>query len=154
MCCFVLVSAEIVCSQHEVPLLVNADFLFIDGDTQYGDRVVYSCYSGYLQIGGDDFLQCNGFGEWEGTLPRCDLITECSSIDELENGMITGTGYSVGSTLEFACHDGFLLLGNSLITCQTFGIWSGSVPICIMAPPPPPAPQVNVYTTCESASLY
>ena len=123
----------------------------MDGNTQYGSRVIYSCFSGYLQIGGDDFLQCNGFGEWEGTLPRCEVITECSTIDEFENGMITGSDYSVGSTLEFACNNGFLLFGNSFITCETFGIWSDSTPICITAPEPPP--QVNVFTTCENSML-
>lgn len=36
-----------------------------------------------------------------------------------------------GTTVSYACHSGYELLGNPVLTCQEDGTWSGSAPSCI-----------------------
>ena len=39
--------------------------------TRQGDRVVYSCNSGF-QLNGDRRRQCQSTGVWSGSLPTCE----------------------------------------------------------------------------------
>ena len=59
-------------------------------------------------------------------------VTSCWDLDVLppKNGKRTGNEFGIGSTVSFSCNQGYELIGNSSLTCQSDGQWSGIVPIC------------------------
>ena len=48
----------------------------------------------------------------------------------IANGAVVATGFVVGETLTYSCHDGYVLQGNAVRTCQSDGTWSGQEPVC------------------------
>ena len=63
----------------------------------------------------------------------CISAIECHALLAPYNGVIVGDSnqsYSVESTIEFSCSDGYLMTGSSTLICQEDGSWSGSVPLC------------------------
>lgn len=46
------------------------------------------------------------------------------------NGAKHGNGHKFRDVVEFACHRGFVLLGDTRLQCQADGIWNGTVPAC------------------------
>ena len=68
--------------------------------------------------------------------PHC-LVADCGSLDATEDGSVDHpTTVSVyGSTIfvataTFSCHSGFVLSGESELSCLETGLWSGSSPEC------------------------
>ena len=41
------------------------------------------------------------------------------------------SGYVFGDIVDYFCDDGFVLEGNTEVTCQSNGEWSGSPPTCL-----------------------
>ncbi|XP_015517072.1 sushi, von Willebrand factor type A, EGF and pentraxin domain-containing protein 1 isoform X1 [Neodiprion lecontei] len=54
----------------------------------------------------------------------------CGSPDKAENTQITGNERSVGSTIEYECPEGFMLVGSRIRTCAESGFWSDIAPDC------------------------
>ncbi len=103
---------------------------YIDGDMQYGARARYQCNTGYEIISGSVILTCNENGDWNGTIPTCQIIN-CPVLSEPLNGKLDETNiYSYGSVISFSCDIGFILIGNSELTCQADKSWNGSIPTC------------------------
>ena len=42
-----------------------------DSGTLFGDRVNYTCNTGYVLTGGNATRECNSTGAWSGTDPTC-----------------------------------------------------------------------------------
>ena len=106
-------------------------------------------------------------GGWTGALPVC-MPTTCPPINtQFPNGFLEGEcnpGIG-GQFCTFSCNQGFALVGNSTLVCQTDGNWSNPIPFCIRvscAPqtltsngisirPPACANSVPVGTVCTFA---
>ena len=59
------------------------------------------------------------FSSWTGNL------------SDPANGQVTLTaGTTLGQTAVYSCNTGYNLVGDSTLTCQTSGNWSGSEPTC------------------------
>uniref|UniRef100_A0ABD2WSD8 Sushi, von Willebrand factor type A, EGF and pentraxin domain-containing protein 1 n=1 Tax=Trichogramma kaykai TaxID=54128 RepID=A0ABD2WSD8_9HYME len=54
----------------------------------------------------------------------------CGSPEKSENTTILNTNRKIGSTIEYACPDGHMLIGSKNRTCESSGFWSGSPPTC------------------------
>ncbi|XP_063986412.1 sushi, von Willebrand factor type A, EGF and pentraxin domain-containing protein 1 [Diachasmimorpha longicaudata] len=54
----------------------------------------------------------------------------CGSPEKLENTTILGTKRSIGSTIDYTCPDGYMLVGSKSRTCEPNGFWSGEPPSC------------------------
>ncbi|XP_057653656.1 sushi, von Willebrand factor type A, EGF and pentraxin domain-containing protein 1 [Diorhabda carinulata] len=54
----------------------------------------------------------------------------CGSPDKLINTTIIGSSYDIGSTIEYQCPEGHMLVGNSKRKCGKDGQWTGTAPTC------------------------
>ena len=119
----------------------------MDGDTQYGARVTFTCQDGYesADSSGDNYLTCNETGGWSGTPPAACTIVSCNTIDTLDNGTVIGNIYTFGAVLTFECSNGLQLNGASSIQCLANGNWSASTPSCVVSQQPMSSSGMRVW---------
>ncbi len=56
---------------------------------------------------------------------------DCGSLQDPENGMVTVTETTFGSTASYSCSGSiYRLVGAAVRTCQADGMWSDSDPEC------------------------
>ena len=60
----------------------------------------------------------------------CCLGYKCGSLKAPHNGNILIHNFTVGSTANFGCNEGYVLTGRLSITCQPNSLWSSSTPTC------------------------
>lgn len=108
------------------PTFHNA--LPLDDELEYGDKASYQCQSGYvLDIPVD--ITCTMNGNFTGEKPNC-VRTTCLNPPEIENGIVTQEGDSLGDVLRYSCKIGYELVGNSTRSCGHDGKWNGASPTC------------------------
>ena len=56
--------------------------------------------------------------------------TDCGLLTSPENGLVTVSGTTLGSTAYYSCNAGFTLMGLSSRMCGVDGYWSGEAPVC------------------------
>ncbi len=118
-----------------------------------GTVATYTCVTGYTLTGGNRQRHCLIGGMWSGSPPVCQrkwngmwtilLFVEftrlstgiCSDLPSLTNGMISYRDGSsdirpVNSVATYTCDTGYTLNGNTIKTCGSDGVWSGSTPVC------------------------
>ncbi|XP_005750412.1 seizure protein 6 homolog isoform X2 [Pundamilia nyererei] len=101
-----------------------------------GTVVTYQCYPGY-QVVGSELLMCQWDLTWSGDLPSCERVVSCTDPGKVEHSrrVLSGTHFTVGSTIQYICNKGFTLSGNSLLTCFSRGSsgprWSQKLPRCL-----------------------
>ena len=123
----------IVCSTP--PSVDNADILnpLASGSYNIGQRVQYQCDVGYeLSINTLNplgIISCQNTGQWEASLPQCDLVT-CSQPVQILNGEFEAEGLVYGSNLTYSCDEGYEMIGEAVLTCGSDGLWLGEVPTC------------------------
>lgn len=54
----------------------------------------------------------------------------CPTVNQIQNGLITGNRYSCGANITFSCDNGFYIVGRSILYCLPNGSWSFSLPSC------------------------
>lgn len=56
----------------------------------------------------------------------------CPTLEPIVNGKVSndGVGYW-GSSVEYSCDNGFILLGRAIRTCESEGVWTSEAPLCI-----------------------
>ena len=54
----------------------------------------------------------------------------CPALENPPNGNLVLSGNTVGETADYTCNTGFILVGDSTLTCGGDGQWSGSPPVC------------------------
>ena len=94
----------------------------------FSKQVSFSCQPGYL-LSGESTLRCLSNGSWTSSLPSCNIIS-CGSPDSISNGSLTGRVFTYNSSVTFKCNIGFNLIGDSILSCLSSGVWSSSVPSC------------------------
>uniref|UniRef100_H0YSS6 Sushi, von Willebrand factor type A, EGF and pentraxin domain-containing protein 1 n=1 Tax=Taeniopygia guttata TaxID=59729 RepID=H0YSS6_TAEGU len=101
---------------------------FLNGSAfTFGEFVHYICFPGY-ELHGNPLRQCLSNGSWSGSLPSC-LPCLCPT-PQIQNGVILGTDFSCGVSVQFQCLEGFKLLGPPEVTCEAAGKWSSGFPRC------------------------
>uniref|UniRef100_A0A8C3QYS8 Sushi, von Willebrand factor type A, EGF and pentraxin domain-containing protein 1 n=1 Tax=Cyanoderma ruficeps TaxID=181631 RepID=A0A8C3QYS8_9PASS len=101
---------------------------FLNGSAfTYGEFVHYICFPGY-ELHGNPLRQCLSNSSWSGSLPSC-LPCLCPT-PQIQNGVVLGTDFSCGISVQFQCLGGFKLLGPSEVTCEAAGKWSSGFPRC------------------------
>ena len=59
-------------------------------------------------------------------------VVDCGSLTDPANGRVDHTaGTPFGQTATYSCNTGYNLVGDSTLTCQASGNWSGSAPTCL-----------------------
>ena len=54
-----------------------------------------------------------------------------TSLSKLFLGKVMDNGhYLVGNTVQYSCHEGYVLIGEPIIRCTETGLWSHAPPFC------------------------
>uniref|UniRef100_A0A803VYI3 CUB and Sushi multiple domains 2 n=1 Tax=Ficedula albicollis TaxID=59894 RepID=A0A803VYI3_FICAL len=93
-----------------------------------GSVVRFSCEPGYTLRGSPERI-CHPNGSWSGTQPECEAIT-CRAPQAIPNGKVVGSDFSWGSSVSYACLEGYQLSLPAVLTCEGNGSWSGEIPQC------------------------
>lgn len=99
------------------------------GNITIGSNVTVICDDGY-KLQGNHTLTCLKTGNWSAPFPLCVLIT-CPSF-KLDHGKLNTSGtVPVGSKATVTCDDGYILQGQSSMTCMKTGSWSTASVSCV-----------------------
>ncbi|KAF7710922.1 hypothetical protein HF521_009794 [Silurus meridionalis] len=98
------------------------------------DVVNFTCNTGYV-LHGSARAQCRMNGLWSNPLPLCKVVN-CSDPGFVENAVRHSSHrypetFSYQHTVMYHCKKGFYLLGSSVLTCQSNGLWDRSLPKCL-----------------------
>ncbi|CAG01536.1 unnamed protein product, partial [Tetraodon nigroviridis] len=120
----------------ELPEITNGWKSTSHPDLIHGTVVTYQCYPGY-QLSGSEILMCQWDLTWSGDVPRCEEVLMCQDPGNVPHShrILTGSRFTVGSTVQFICNKGYILSGNSLLTCYNRDSanpkWSERLPKCV-----------------------
>ncbi|XP_064382161.1 sushi, von Willebrand factor type A, EGF and pentraxin domain-containing protein 1-like [Halichondria panicea] len=112
---------------------------------QVGSTATYQCNDGFLLVGAST-RYCQSSGDWSGKAPTCNSVL-CPKLTPPFYGRVSTTGQQPGSSANYQCNDGFLLVGESSRQCLHSGQWSGRAPACKPIKCPLLSPIVNAKIT-------
>ncbi|TKS81784.1 CUB and sushi domain-containing protein 3 [Collichthys lucidus] len=98
------------------------------GNFTFGSVVFYDCNPGYYLFG-SSVLTCQPVGHWDKPLPEC-MEVDCGNPGAPPYGVMSGEKFTFGSTVRYSCSGDRQLIGDSSLTCQLNGHWSGPLPHC------------------------
>ena len=67
---------------------------------------------------------------FELTTNFCNIALQCPDLQAPSNGDVFVTGFIYTSTATYSCDNAYILVGESVRTCQADGSWSGIPPYC------------------------
>ncbi|XP_065599964.1 P-selectin-like isoform X4 [Cyrtonyx montezumae] len=110
---------ELNCSHHH-------------GNFTFGSTCDFSCQPGFELIGPDS-CECTAMGIWTEDIPQCKAIT-CSLLRAPKHGELNCShlyeNFTFGSTCDFSCQPGFVLIGPQSHECTATGTWTGNTSQC------------------------
>ncbi|TNM90535.1 hypothetical protein fugu_002824, partial [Takifugu bimaculatus] len=102
----------------------------------------FSCEAGYSLIGSVE-RTCLPNGTWSGTQPVCQAVS-CGNPGAPAHGRIVfNDGVTFGSSVAYACWEGFKTSGLTTRHCTTNGTWTGQPPDCAVISCGDPGPVAN-----------
>ncbi|XP_053375875.1 furin-like isoform X2 [Mercenaria mercenaria] len=114
-----------VCRQPESPEYGHVYFI----NTFVDSKAIFTCNSGYTLTGGDAEIVCGSDGKWSSGEPVC--LKDCCSLEPPANGNVNFISTTTWSIATYTCLTGYAVSsGNSLRTCSSYGIWTGTAPVC------------------------
>nr|XP_048681763.1 CUB and sushi domain-containing protein 2 isoform X3 [Caretta caretta] len=109
---------------------VPANGFRLGNDFNYNKTVAFQCIPGYMmESDRASSLICTKDRTWNGTKPVCKAIT-CKSPQVIPNGKVVGSDFSWGSSVSYACLEGYQLSLPAVLTCEGNGTWTGELPQC------------------------
>ncbi|XP_035482839.2 seizure protein 6 homolog isoform X4 [Scophthalmus maximus] len=120
----------------ELPEVTNGWKSTSHPDLIQGTVITYQCYPGF-ELVGSEILMCQWDLTWSGDVPKCEEVMTCRDPGGVEHSrkVITGSRFTVGSTVQFVCNKGYVLSGSSLLTCYNRDSatpkWSERLPKCV-----------------------
>ncbi|KAM7406247.1 hypothetical protein PAMP_000635 [Pampus punctatissimus] len=109
----------------------------------------FICEAGYSLIGSAE-RTCLHNGTWSGTHPVCQAVS-CGNPGTPAHGRIVfSDGITFGSSVAYACWEGFKTSGLTTRHCTTNGTWTGQPPDCTVISCGDPGPVANgIYLGSE-----
>uniref|UniRef100_A0A8C7Q185 E-selectin n=1 Tax=Oncorhynchus mykiss TaxID=8022 RepID=A0A8C7Q185_ONCMY len=121
----------------------------LHGQFHYGSQCLFSCEEGFLLNG---LTECTSLGTWSRRAPLC-LVVRCGPLSPPAMGNMSCVdplgASSFTSSCGFSCEEGYLLRGDTNLTCLSTGQWTNHTPACELVqcenllprqPSPPPTP--------------
>ncbi|KAK1340237.1 hypothetical protein QTO34_018803 [Cnephaeus nilssonii] len=109
---------------------VPANGLRLGSDFRYNKTVTYQCVPGYMMESHRvSVLSCTKDRTWNGTKPVCKAIL-CKPPQLIPNGKVVGSDFMWGSSVTYACLEGYQLSLPAVLTCEGNGSWTGELPQC------------------------
>ncbi|XP_074650227.1 sushi, von Willebrand factor type A, EGF and pentraxin domain-containing protein 1-like [Tubulanus polymorphus] len=94
---------------------------------QIGSYLTFYCKPGYTLIG-TATSTCGANGAWSSVPPKCEA-DHCGRPPLVKYSKVTWTSQLQGSTAIFKCDAGYVIDGNSAVTCLANKLW-GTHPLC------------------------
>uniref|UniRef100_M4AIH9 CUB and Sushi multiple domains 3 n=1 Tax=Xiphophorus maculatus TaxID=8083 RepID=M4AIH9_XIPMA len=116
------------CTDPGIPANSIRESKIEHGNFTFGSVVFYDCNPGYYLFG-SSVLTCQPMGHWDKPLPEC-IEVDCGHPGTPPHAVITGEKFTFGSRVRYSCRDDRQLIGDSSLTCQLNGHWSGPLPHC------------------------
>ena len=121
------------------------------GDTfNYNSVLSYTCNTGY-NLTGESSITCLSDGTWSTMIPSC-IPVNCSDPGIPTNGERSGNVFTYEDQLVYSCIDEYSLVGSQVITCQSNGYWSDTLPSCVYIDCPDPGIPDNGVRTGSNFS--
>ncbi|XP_051688009.2 CUB and sushi domain-containing protein 2 isoform X6 [Oryctolagus cuniculus] len=109
---------------------IPANGLRLGNDFRYNKTVTYQCVPGYMMESHRvSVLSCTKDRTWNGTKPVCKAIM-CKPPQLIPNGKVVGSDFMWGSSVTYACLEGYQLSLPAVLTCEGNGSWTGELPQC------------------------
>uniref|UniRef100_A0A8C5YNY2 Sushi domain-containing protein n=1 Tax=Marmota marmota marmota TaxID=9994 RepID=A0A8C5YNY2_MARMA len=100
-----------------------------------GTVLKYACHSGYRRVNSSR-VTCGAYGAW--IYSNFCIKKQCRNPGELTNGKVdVMTDFLFGSTIQFSCSKGYVLIGSTNSQCEVQGSeveWSDPLPECPQIP--------------------
>uniref|UniRef100_A0A673CRR4 CUB and Sushi multiple domains 3a n=1 Tax=Sphaeramia orbicularis TaxID=375764 RepID=A0A673CRR4_9TELE len=116
------------CTDPGIPANSIRESKIEHGNFTFGSVVFYDCNPGYYLFG-SSVLTCQPAGHWDKPLPEC-IEVDCGHPGTPPYAVMTGEKFTFGSTVRYTCTGDRQLIGDSSLTCQLNGHWSGPLPHC------------------------
>uniref|UniRef100_A0A8C2Z0K3 CUB and Sushi multiple domains 3 n=1 Tax=Cyclopterus lumpus TaxID=8103 RepID=A0A8C2Z0K3_CYCLU len=116
------------CTDPGIPANSIRESKIEHGIFTFGSVVFYDCNPGYYLFG-SAVLTCQPVGHWDKPLPEC-IEVDCNHPGAPPHGVMSGETFTFGSTVRYSCSGDRQLVGDSSLTCQLNGHWSGPLPHC------------------------
>ncbi|XP_039973361.1 CUB and sushi domain-containing protein 3-like isoform X5 [Xiphias gladius] len=116
------------CTDPGIPANSIRESKIEHGNFTFGSVVFYDCNPGYYLFG-SSVLTCQPVGHWDKPLPEC-IEVDCGHPGTPPHGVMSGEKFTFGSTVRYSCVADRQLIGDSSLTCQLNGHWSGPLPHC------------------------
>ncbi|AWO96936.1 putative CUB and sushi domain-containing protein 3-like [Scophthalmus maximus] len=116
------------CTDPGIPANSIRESKIEHGNFTFGSVVFYDCNPGYYLFG-SSVLTCQPVGHWDKPLPEC-IEVNCGHPGTPPHGVMSGEKFTFGSTVRYSCSGDRPLIGDSSLTCQLNGHWSGPLPHC------------------------
>ncbi|XP_072026699.1 protein mesh-like [Amphiura filiformis] len=117
------------------------------GDNQW-------CLFDYHATGDADIAMASrdALEEQMAVLEASEDVVICSTLESPSNGELIVTRSSVGGVANYACVDGYVIMGLSQRVCQEDGTWFGDAPVCaeVVVGPSMFMFEMSAYTALES----
>uniref|UniRef100_A0A8C4PXD7 Sushi domain-containing protein n=1 Tax=Eptatretus burgeri TaxID=7764 RepID=A0A8C4PXD7_EPTBU len=89
----------------------------------------FSCYVGFTLLGSPERI-CLPSGDWSGEQPECKAVS-CGNPGSPAHGILMhNDGHTFGSSVVYACLDGYRMSGLASRVCSANGTWTGTLPTC------------------------
>ena len=114
--------------------IVSSHLRLLHLNNSYLGEAVFDCPFGY-RLTGRRSLSCGETGVWSGLVPDCEAILCPAPTAPPHGSLAVGARekYHVGSSVQWRCEEGHVMVGEPLTTCTHLGIWSYSAPSCLTA---------------------
>uniref|UniRef100_A0A1A8B6K6 CUB and Sushi multiple domains 3 n=1 Tax=Nothobranchius furzeri TaxID=105023 RepID=A0A1A8B6K6_NOTFU len=116
------------CTDPGIPANSIRESKIEHGNFTFGSVVFYDCNPGYYLFG-SSVLTCQPTGYWDKPLPEC-IEVDCGHPGTPPNAAMMGEKFTFGATVRYSCLGDRLLIGDSSLTCQLNGHWTGPLPHC------------------------
>merc|ERR1719342_372742 len=117
-------------------------------NNSFSGLATFDCPFGY-RLTGKKSIQCQADGGWSGLVPGCEAILCPSPSPPLYGEIMLGSsdnGYYVGSSVQWKCDAGHVMVGEPITTCTHLGMWSDATPSCMLACRYPGSPHRGLIT--------
>ena len=96
----------------------------------YRSSCSFSCEIGW-ELRGDDTLECDASGRWDGDIPFCQEIVCGARTAPLHGRISCSNRDKYNSKCSYSCDSGYELIGSDETDCQADGHWSYPSPKCV-----------------------
>ncbi|XP_071129049.1 uncharacterized protein [Mytilus edulis] len=114
-----------------LPPAVTNGYYFNSTGVVYEEEVQYECFPGFNMIS-NSVVKCQSSKQWTNQ-PSCQgaVCPTATQVQNAQRTIVSGDLTSYASIIRYDCNDGYELVGEPILFCQSDNQWSANLPSCI-----------------------